>query len=512
MAITLGELLSFDVLRDAQPEVLCGGNNLDRDVRWVHSSEIYEIAPLLSGGELLLTTGLGLAGVDAGARRHYVRELAKHGVCGLAMEVGRTFVDVPFELVEEARKHNFPLIALRQVVPFVRITEMVNTVIVDYSGHRLRLGEVVTRALNEALIAGAGVGRLLTVASSVTACPLILVSAADALVAAQGVPDNHAAWTLVDSSVSEAAVTLHDERWGRLVAGPGSHLSPSELDLALERIATAVALAVLRTATPPSQRDRQAAALLADLLDTDAHDDDDLAQRATIAGFHPPPDRSLVGVAIRTSEPAAGNAIVDAASRILGSTALRGRVGQLTLGVLVDGSSAADTLSSTRQAVLESMRRAGSRNMTVAIGLPVQSASPLSGIGRSLREARTLSALVAGQLGERTPPIVVDARSRLPELMLSTRTDDQLRDITARMLGGLITWDSEHRSDLVHTLEVYERCGASATRAAKALQIGRQAMYQRIERIETLLGHSITDPQLTSALLLAACAHRMRIV
>jgi len=94
-ALTLREILSFDILGDAAPEILCGEKGLDRPVRWVHSSEIYEIGPLLSGGELLLTTGLGLAGADAGARRHYVRELDERGVAGIAVELGRSLAEMP---------------------------------------------------------------------------------------------------------------------------------------------------------------------------------------------------------------------------------------------------------------------------------------------------------------------------------------------------------------------------------------------------------------------------------
>ncbi|WP_277032150.1 PucR family transcriptional regulator ligand-binding domain-containing protein [Actinacidiphila oryziradicis] len=63
-----------------------------------HSSEIYEIGPLLSGGELLLTTGLGLAGADPGARRHWVREPAARDVAGVAFEIGRSLPDVPAEV------------------------------------------------------------------------------------------------------------------------------------------------------------------------------------------------------------------------------------------------------------------------------------------------------------------------------------------------------------------------------------------------------------------------------
>ncbi|HEY5834853.1 PucR family transcriptional regulator ligand-binding domain-containing protein, partial [Streptomyces sp.] len=130
MALTVREILTFDVLGKAGPEVLAGQDSLDRLVRWVHSSEIYEIGPLLSGGELLLTTGLGLAGADAGACRHYVRELDERGVAGVAVELGRSLPDMPYAIVDESRRRGLPLVALRRVVPFIRISEAVNTAIV----------------------------------------------------------------------------------------------------------------------------------------------------------------------------------------------------------------------------------------------------------------------------------------------------------------------------------------------------------------------------------------------
>ncbi|MFI5957073.1 PucR family transcriptional regulator ligand-binding domain-containing protein [Cryptosporangium sp. NPDC051539] len=212
--LTLAEVLQFEAVRDARPEVLTGHDVLDRPVRWVHSSEIYEIGPLLSGGELLLTTGLGLAGSDAGARRHYVRELTDAGVSALALELGRSFPDIPPELVDEAARRHLPLIALHAVVPFIRMCEAANTAIVDEAARRLRLGDRVTRALNDALISGAGVAGLLRTAADVAGAAVVLTTASGALVASYGVPDDHAAWRAVDSAAAGSEVIVHGRSWG----------------------------------------------------------------------------------------------------------------------------------------------------------------------------------------------------------------------------------------------------------------------------------------------------------
>ncbi|WP_338697553.1 PucR family transcriptional regulator ligand-binding domain-containing protein [Streptomyces sp. Q6] len=131
-ALTLREILALDVVADASPELLAGDGALDRPVRWVHSSEVYEGAGFLDGGELLLTNGFAFLGADEGALRLYVRELAARGVAGLAVEVGRSLERMPREVVAAARELGFPLVALRRVVPFVRIAEAANRAIVAH--------------------------------------------------------------------------------------------------------------------------------------------------------------------------------------------------------------------------------------------------------------------------------------------------------------------------------------------------------------------------------------------
>ncbi|MGE7367439.1 PucR family transcriptional regulator ligand-binding domain-containing protein, partial [Desemzia incerta] len=129
-ALTLREVLDLDPVRAAEPELLAGESALDRPVRWVHSSEVYEGANFLDGGELLLTNGFGLMDADEETRRRYVREVAARGAAGLAVEIGRSLPSMPPEVTDEARRLGLPLLAMRRVVPFVRITEAANRAIV----------------------------------------------------------------------------------------------------------------------------------------------------------------------------------------------------------------------------------------------------------------------------------------------------------------------------------------------------------------------------------------------
>src|SRR5258707_2940295 len=77
MALVLRQVLDHPVLRPAHPVLLSGDDHQDHTVRWVHTADLYDIAPLLRGGEILLTNGVGLVGIDEAGRRLYVRRLRK---------------------------------------------------------------------------------------------------------------------------------------------------------------------------------------------------------------------------------------------------------------------------------------------------------------------------------------------------------------------------------------------------------------------------------------------------
>jgi purine catabolism regulator len=86
-AITVAEALALPALQRGLPEVLTGHAQLERPIRWVHAGEVPNIAALLVGGELLLTTGMGLAH-RASEQRAFISDLAERGVAALVIELG----------------------------------------------------------------------------------------------------------------------------------------------------------------------------------------------------------------------------------------------------------------------------------------------------------------------------------------------------------------------------------------------------------------------------------------
>ncbi|MEN1887162.1 PucR family transcriptional regulator [Streptomyces mirabilis] len=408
-ALTLRDILALDPVRGSEPELLAGEGALDRPVRWVHSSEVYEGANFLDGGELLLTNGFGLTDADEDTRRRYVRELTARGAAGLAVEVGRSLVRMPEEVVDEARRLGLPLLALHRVVPFVRITE----------------------AANRAIVARGLSGR---------------------------------------------AASMRP--WG------GDHT----------------------------------AALLADLADGQALNQPEVEARAALAGFHPGPGARLVGV---SAHGARELGVVDRAARSLGGVAvLRAAFPGDVLALVAMPDDAVRGVTARRdvvRAVQEAFRTVAEAGTTVAVGHAVLAGGGWLRWSETLRAARTTLELAltvpSAEPGPTGGPVVTSSRALTLERELTRGGVDANRDRLARLvqhtLGPLLAWEAAHPSDLVRTLEIHLRHGCSPTRTAALLHIGRQSLYQRLERIESLLGLEIDDPDLLGELLAALCAHRI---
>ncbi len=82
-------------------------------------------------------------------------------MAGLFFEVGRTFEQVPPEMVEEALPLGFPVVELAPTLRFTEVAEAVNSELIDRSVSRLRYADETSRALSEALARGATLNELI---------------------------------------------------------------------------------------------------------------------------------------------------------------------------------------------------------------------------------------------------------------------------------------------------------------------------------------------------------------
>lgn len=497
---TLQDLLELPLLQSGRPEVLVGDDFERRVVRWVHTSEIFDISPLLKGGEVLFTTGLGLVGAPAGAITDYIDSLARQEVTALVMEVGRTFVELPVEFVDAARRTGFPLITLHRVIPFVEITETVHPLLVSAELAVLQRREDAGRRLMSTLLAGSDLGGLVLQTQVLAATPVGLYSTGGKLVAGSDVRTDSAADTLTELPVGP-------EPWAHLVAAgdcpPGSKA-------VLEVAAPLVALRLAQQVAGSPGRAIAVGDLLADMMSGRFLQEGDLRARAATLGFTLNPRRPTIAVAVDLNRAArTGLAAVTAAARRLFGPNLVAEVdGRTVLAVQLRADVLLESqLHALVEAVDLDLAGSGQGSVVRIVAGPI--AKTFTGLAASLARARD-GARLARRLS--FPARVVTERDLgLHDLLTRVVPDADLEAFVSTQLGPLLQADARSGQRLVETLHAYLSCGRSKTAAAAALGVRRQTMYQRLERISGLLGGvDLTAHDRLVALDLAVMAWRMR--
>ena len=321
MPPTLAAVLDLDVVRRGRPEVLAGGDRLEAPVRWVHAMELADVARLLHGGELVLSTGIALPD-DPALLAAYVADLAAAGVSGLAVELGRRYDRLPDPLVEAARAHAVPLIAFHREVPFVEITETVHAMIIDAQLAELRASERMHETFTELSVAGAPPEEIVRQAALLAGRPVILEDLSHRVLACSAAGADPG--RLLDGfeqrarAVSGPRRTFYDEPtgwlvttvgargedWGRVILGCDA--PPTGPDAVLiERAASALALGRLLTRQQESLERQAHRTLISAIVDSAHADPGEAAARARALGV-PVTRRQLIAAIARLRDAGPG--------------------------------------------------------------------------------------------------------------------------------------------------------------------------------------------------------------
>jgi purine catabolism regulator len=543
MAFSVADLLELPALIRARPEVACGERLGTREVRWVHSSEIFDIAPLLRGGEVLLTTGLGLVALSPEARRTYIAAIARVGVAALVLELGRTFVTAPPELIDEGHRAGLPVILLHEVVPFIEVTEAAHLEILGGELAQLRAATVVRDALLASLSATRGLVAFTGAIGELARCAAALYSRDGELVAgtaaddARGdagpggdqpgfnqlgisqlglnqpglnqLGDNQLGLNQLSDNQLSGDVTVSGEVWGHLVlaAPPTPHLR-AVLDAALPLLA----LEVGRSGAIPVSRNQAGADLLRDMVTGRYVSTAELASRALGVGLLVRPGQRALAICVRSRSATAGSGSVliaarEVASRVYGASLVAEHDGDVLLGVLTRPRELRATLERFADELGRELRSTIGGGVMVSAGPAVEDVPALVSSFPSARDTARLAMRLAP-----TATVVLSADFALYQLLISLVDDEALEAFVTEQLGPLLAHDARTGAGLVMTLDAYLAAGMSKTRTADALGIRRQTLYGRLERIGTLLGDlDLDNRERRTALDLALVSWRLRL-
>jgi PucR family transcriptional regulator, purine catabolism regulatory protein len=489
---------------DCDLEIVAGRSGEDRAIRWVHISELEDPTPWLSGGELLLTTGIQLT--SAAKQKRFIAALDERGVAGLGLGTGFEHSDPPKALTGEAERRGLPVFEVPYEKPFIAITERAFARLVNEQYDVLERATEVHERLERLVIEGGGLGAVLaSVAGAVGGTALVLDTSgrelarhaeadgpsAEALAGLSAElaerPETATVAPFAPADPSLAGRSLVVPVSGRraavawlVVVGEAAELGDFQ-SLIARQAAMVVGLELMRERIVRETERRLAGDLLSEAL-SGRLDSEDLRGRLRPFGIG-----SEAGVLVFDIEdPAAAEGSLETALAGAGAPALVATTvaaGKPLLCAVVDPDGR-DPIEIARDARDE---LAGAfSGVRVAASRPV----PVASLRRAFHEARC--ALEATSLANGDAPDVASHRDLGAfTLLLALQDDEALRAYSDGLLDPIERTEGEYGGELLRSLEAFIENNGNWERAARQLYCHRHTLRYRIRKIEELTGRDL---------------------
>jgi purine catabolism regulator len=491
MAVTVKDLMGVPGM---PLRLLAGEGHARVPIRWVHASELEDPTPWLKGGELILTTGMGI-GATLAKQRAYVKRLADAGVAGLGFGLGFSHDKTPRALVTAAETAKLPLFEVPYPVPFIAITEAIFTKIVAEQYDTLQRAVDAEHVLTRAVMEGTGIEGIADSLAAVLKGWVLLLDLHGLPLAATGRAASLRAervWAELQESRPDStsfSVTLMDRGHHIWVQPVGAQArveaflavgKPEQLSQ-LDRIVAGHALSLFAIELAKSRAVAEAQRRLqgdffdrlcgGELTGADA--------RRGLARFGFEREADVMVVTLEGGDPETlALALTDERSRAGGG---------FLVSAHPDGAHlllAADPAPELAELVKTVDQRLG---LEVKAG--AGSAVPAAETGRSLREARY--ALRVCRMEGWAHAGFADLGTY--RLLLSMADPDALRAFADSMLAPLDDYDREHNGELLLSLQAFLQHNARWETAAAQLFVHRHTLRYRMRKVEELTGRDLSS-------------------
>lgn len=531
-----GAISVRDIIRHALPAgttIVAGDAGADRDVTW--AMRLRPAPPAfahISGGEIILLPDGVLDLIDERlSLADAIRQLSAFGVAALAVT---TMPDAAACMAAEVA--SIPLLVLPRGVDFGHLERETSRAIAERRRILQRQGQDIGRQLMELAISGDALEDLVTELAQISgravvierrdgglraSCPDPEAAVTDEVIQAilQETTTPAHAWlrTLAASSAVEPPVRTWStgDGWIRFVApissrhgllGSVSLLAPAhdqrpEDTLFASRAATALAVALAREQAAASVRREVELNVLDEMLDGALRSEISLAQQARRLGHDPDQQFCVLNARIDPApdSPARSRdgrwmALEDGlrdAQRSL-SPKLLWRVRNTSAEVvwpIADSDSPARIAGNIHAALATALRAHGfSELVSIGVGRPDHG---IQGIRRSHQEAR--QALTLGRRLNRSGQVTDFETLGIYRLILAAEHMPELHAFLDDTLGTLLAHDKTHKSNLTETLEAFFAANCSPKEAASILDVHRNTVLYRLDRITDVTGLDLDD-------------------
>lgn len=558
MMLTVAAVLELDVVRAGAPEVLAGAGFLDRPVRWVHVAELRNLADLLEGGELVLTTGLAF-GDSAGDAADYLAGLEAAGAAAVMVELSGDRRADAAALAAAAEGARLPVIRLHRQIRFVEVTEVVHRRIVARQFEQVARAREVHEVFTLLSLQSAGVQEIVDQAAQLVAAPVVLEDGSHLVVAfAPGpvppqdllgnwqrrsravhrtgpevreakappaesgqAPPSEGSGQAPGGTWLQAPVDLGSRQWGRLVIpqAPASPEAVAEASMVLERAGQALAINLLTERDQAGLAQQAQAGLIHELRSPRVPGETEAQTRAEALGLKPSP--AYLPLVLHLDAGAGADpmsmqrkerALLELLDSVVSSTrntalAAALQTGQVAVLLALPARLLEDSVLERICGVLAERSAAAAEPLiwTAGVGRARSSlAEAAAGLDEAAHVAQTAGTLSGG--GKR---FYRSTDVRLRGLLALLREDPRAVSFADAELSGIL---GDGAGEDLALLQRFLECGGNKTALARSGFLSRPTLYARLERLQTRLGVSLDDPESRTSLHVAVLLHRLRVL
>ncbi|MET3176267.1 UNVERIFIED_ORG: purine catabolism regulator [Arthrobacter sp. UYCu721] len=458
MAISLATLLGVHSLHLSKAGL--AETTWHEDINWVAVTELEDPQRFLSGGELVLTTGMRLR--SAPEQRRFVRQVQRAGAVGIGFGTGLTHDAVPPALIAEANRWGLPIVQVPYETPFIAIGKLVAEA--QAADHVAKLERLIAghQILARALLTGGGLTQLLKHLGGMLRTEIALTQFTAHLYNSSAelpLADTWASYPIPTGRRDACTLWIRQPFEDSGIIGYAQNLISVELNNMVK------------------QRQAQRA-LCGQVLEDVIHGALETSEA----------QRRLAGVGLNSTRKNVVLLAVSAAHhKALVSTsvpqplenAVAAVVGKDLVVVINDDGGAAPALARN---LSDHLAEAG---IHATIGIGGAYTKP-NGLRWSYFEARDAAS--------HGLPVNEPERLSLTSLLLASE-DVPLADMAHESLNPLRAFDAAHGAELVATLESYLNNNGSVAAVAEALTLHRNTVRYRLAQITELTGY---DPSVTA--------------
>ncbi|MGE7768465.1 PucR family transcriptional regulator [Peribacillus sp. NPDC096540] len=486
-------------------KVIAGTGGLYRTVKWIHVMEVTQIEQLLNGSELILSTGMGLK-ESKEIFLAFFKQLIDSNAAGLCIELGTYMASIPEEIIELANLHHFPLIVFYEKVRFVDITQDLHTLLIKKHYQMISDLEEYSHQLNQLLLKSNPQQKILNLLHKYVNMSVCFIQnqGETYIVSNKSSKEQKQILQLLKGeniqkhmNIAHQSIQALNQKFADLfIISESGPISEFET-LILDRSATALAQYILRTLYVEERRRTEVTEWIQKWLEG-AHSEDQISR--FLSGLDPDLEpNGCVVLLFKIDQLDEGNPEITYLKILFRSVFLSH--GFFLLSTIRENKIIFILVNKRKNNDWKHRIKVGIHHIQQALVEDRKFVQIKFSIGKFMEHLSEIkksyhTAQETFIIQEKIPKACFSyfyEELFIFRLVSIANEQGALDDFISDYLNPVLQYDQQNNGKLMETLKTYLKCNGSKQETATKLYIVRQTLYQRLQKLNELLGENFMD-------------------